>query len=331
MKLIAINFLIKNLRSHFFPLACILFGIHLPDQGSRSSLDGSVKILLRISLAVMFVVVGGYLISSFGEFARSAYDDFVDGWNSVAQPETVVANRIDWKMSRQLLYGLLVLTWFTLQNYFLKRAISITIERHDAERERANQLEIASTLRLLKAQIEPHFLFNTLGVVQHLAEPSAPQAAALTADLITFLRATLLSLRAETIELQDDCTTCGAYLKIMQTRLPRRLTYDIDCPVELQRFHIPTALLLTLVENAIKHGIEPAVDGGHIRIVARRIEAQVVISVSDTGLGFGETIGQGLGLENIRDRLSLMYVGSARLELEENQPRGIVARLVLPA
>ena len=331
MKSKLINFSIKDLHAQFFPLACMLFGIHLPDQGSRTSLDSSIKILLRLFLAVMFVVVGGYLISSFGEFAKNAYDGFLDGWDSVDHSDTVVVNRIDWKMSRQLVYGLLILAWFTLQNYFLKRAISLTIERHDVERERANQIEIASTLRLLKAQIEPHFLFNTLGIVQHLAEPNAPQAAALTADLITFLRATIQSLRADNITLQDDFTTCAAYLKIMQTRLPRRLTYDIDCPVELQRFHIPTALLLTLVENAIKHGIEPAVDGGHIQITARSIEAQVVISVSDTGLGFGETVGQGLGLENIRDRLSLMYSGKARLELEENQPRGIVARLILPA
>lgn len=312
-------------REKLFRLGYVLFGINLPDQDQSTSSSSLKKNLLRIFLALMFALSCVYIISSFGEFISG----FIAGWNSAGDPEDLKFET--WRMSQQLLLSLLAVAWFLTHNFLLKRAIAHTIARHDAERERANQLEISSTLQLLKAQIEPHFLFNTLGLVQHLAEPTAPQAAALTADLIQFLRATTESLRADTIRLQDDCATCDAYLKIMQTRLPRRLSYGIECSLELHDFRLPSALLLTLVENAIKHGIEPSIDGGQIQIQAMLVNDQVLITVSDTGVGFGEEIGQGVGLENIRNRLALMYGDKARLELEENETRGVIARLVLPA
>ena len=318
-------------RERLFRLGYLLFGINLPehDQANASSASNSASVLkkslLRIFLALMFALACVYVISSFGDFVSG----FIAGWNSAGNADDLKFET--WRMSQQLLLSLLAVMWFLTHNFLLKRAIAQTIARHDAERERANQLEISSTLKLLKAQIEPHFLFNTLGLVQHLAEPTAPQAAALTADLIQFLRATLESLRSDTISLEDDCKTCDAYLKIMQTRLPRRLSYEIRYEPHLQQFRLPSALLLTLVENAIKHGIEPAVDGGHISIVAHQIDQQIRITVIDTGLGFGEEIGHGLGLDHIRNRLALSYGDKAKLELEENEPRGVIARLVLPA
>jgi len=315
----------ESKREKLFRLGYLLFGINLPDQDQSTSSHSPKKNLLRIFLALMFALSCVYIISSFGEFVSG----FIAGWNSAGDPEDLKFE--SWRMSQQLLISLLAVAWFLTHNFLLKRAITQTIARHDAERERANQLEITSTLQLLKAQIEPHFLFNTLGLVQHLAEPTAPQAAALTADLIQFLRATLESLRADVITLEDDCKTCDAYLKIMQTRLPRRLSYEIRCEPQLQQFRLPSALLLTLVENAIKHGIEPAIDGGHIEITAKQIDQQVIITVSDTGLGFGDEIGHGLGLDHIRNRLALSYAGKAKLELEENDPRGVIARLILPA
>ncbi len=310
-------------RDRLFRLGYLLFGISLPEQERNSASNWLRTSLLRLSLALVFAAACTYLISSLGDFVNG----FIQGWNSVDNPSQKFT---PWDMSKQLLFSLIAIAWFLTHNFLLRRAIAETIARHDAERERANQLEISSTLQLLKAQIEPHFLFNTLGLVQHLAEPTAPQAAALTADLIQFLRATLASLRSDTITLQDDCKTCDAFLKIMQKRLPRRLSYEINCPPELQQFRLPSALMLTLVENAIKHGIEPSIEGGHISIMVEQVDTQVIITVSDTGVGFGEVIGSGLGLEHIRNRLALMYSENAKLELEENEPRGVVARLVLP-
>ncbi|MBR7746091.1 sensor histidine kinase [Undibacterium baiyunense] len=322
---------VESKRERLFHLGYLLFGINLPehDQANASKASNSASMLkrslLRIFLALMFALACVYVISSFGDFVSG----FIAGWNSAGNADDLKFET--WRMSQQLLLSLLAVMWFLTHNFLLKRAIAQTIARHDAERERANQLEISSTLKLLKAQIEPHFLFNTLGLVQHLAEPTAPQAAALTADLIQFLRATLESLRSDTISLEDDCKTCDAYLKIMQTRLPRRLSYEIRYEPQLQQFRLPSALLLTLVENAIKHGIEPAVNGGHISIVAHQIDQQIHITVIDTGLGFGEEIGHGLGLDHIRNRLTLSYGEKAKLVLEENEPRGVIARLVLPA
>lgn len=312
-------------RERLYRLGYLLFGIELPDQHQNNAQHWLQRGLFRAALALAFALACYYVISSFGEFVSG----FIEGWNDAGNSEDVKFE--SWKMSGQWQLTLLAAAWFLAHNFLLKRAIAETIARHDAERERANQLEIASTLQLLKAQIEPHFLFNTLGLVQHLAEPTAPQAAALTADLIQFLRATTESLRADTIRLQDDCATCDAYLKIMQTRLPRRLSYGVECSSELHDFRLPSALLLTLVENAIKHGIEPSIDGGQIQIVAKRVGDQVLISVADTGAGFGDQIGQGVGLDNIRNRLALMYGDKAKLELEENDTRGVIARLVLPA
>lgn len=312
-------------RERLYRLGYLLFGIELPDQHQNNSQHWLQRGFFRLALALLFALACAYLISNFGDFISG----FIEGWNSAGGVGDLKFE--SWRMSRQWQLTLLAAAWFLMHNFLLKRAIAETIARHDAERERANKLEIASTLQLLKAQIEPHFLFNTLGLVQHLAEPTAPQAAALTADLIQFLRATTESLRADTIRLQDDCATCDAYLKIMQTRLPRRLSYGIECSPELHDFRLPSALLLTLVENAIKHGIEPSIDGGQIQIKAMHVNDQVLITVSDTGVGFGEEIGQGVGLENIRNRLALMYGDKARLELEENETRGVIARLVLPA
>lgn len=312
-----------SLRTRTFTLACAMFGVNLPDQATQISQHWLKSSLWRIGTTIIFALVCGFAISAMGEFISGFIDGFSRAGHDVNQSHS-------WELSQNLLYGLLVLLWVVTQNTLLKHAIAISLARHEVERERANQLELTGTLRLLKAQIEPHFLFNTLGAVQHLAEDKAPQAAALTADLIVFLRATIGSLRADSIQLGEDCNTCAAYLHIMQTRLPHRLSYHVDCPPELQRFQVPTSLLLTLVENAIKHGIEPAQDGGHIDICARRIDAQVIVTVSDTGAGFGETIGQGLGLENIRERLALIYQDKASLTLEENHPRGIIARLYFP-
>src|SRR6478672_7401275 len=127
-----------------------------------------------------------------------------------------------------------------------------------------------SDLKLLQSQIEPHFLFNTLGSAQQLAEKGAPEAARLIADLIRFLRAATPSLRRDATTLQDEAKLMGAYLAIMRTRFGRRLTFALDIPDALRDAPLPPGLLITLVENAVKHGIERAPDGGDIRVTARR-------------------------------------------------------------
>ena len=126
----------------------------------------------------------------------------------------------------------------------------------------------------------------------------------------------------------------AAYLSIMQRRLGARLAFTVEIPAALGELIVPPGMLITLVENAIKHGIEPSPDGGSIRVAAQRHDAddgpRLILTVADTGRGLTESPGQGIGLANIRERLALLYPGCAALSLEQNVPRGFVARLDLP-
>jgi sensor histidine kinase YesM len=199
----------------------------------------------------------------------------------------------------------------------------------EAERERMARELSESQLRLLRAQIEPHFLFNTLGAVQQLAEQGAPRAAQLTADLIDFLRASLSDMRAEQVCLKAEFRLAESYLRVMQTRLGGRLSMRVDLPPELSHVQLPSMTVLTLAENAVKHGIEPALRGGEVTISAHQEDGMVRIRVQDSGVGMSSEPGNGMGLQNIRDRLSLAFGPAARLDLHDADP-GLVAEIVLP-
>ncbi len=212
-------------------------------------------------------------------------------------------------------------------------ALTLQLQQ-DAERDRLARELSESQLRLLRAQIEPHFLFNTLGAVQQLAEQGAPRAAALTADLIAFLRASLAEMRSEQVPLQSEFDMVAAYLRVMQARLGSRLRYALDLPAELAHATIPSMILLTLAENAIKHGIEPSLRGGEISLSALRVGGMLRLRVRDTGMGLPESgedsaSGGGLGLENVRSRL-LLSAPSASLILRNGEEGGVIADIVLP-
>lgn len=200
----------------------------------------------------------------------------------------------------------------------------------DADRHRLGMELTASRLRLLQAQIEPHFLFNTLGAVQQAAEGRAPEAATLTAHLIRFLRNSLGNFSNATTTLADELAIAESYLEIMRARLGTRLAYRIDVAPDARLCALHPTLLLTLVENAIKHGIEPAPHGGAVTIAAQRHDGRLTIEVTDTGVGMGETLGDGNGLRNVREQLALAYADGATLELADNHPAGLVARLRVP-
>jgi LytS/YehU family sensor histidine kinase len=214
------------------------------------------------------------------------------------------------------------------------RALTANLEAEARQSQLSRQLA-ESKLKLLQLQIEPHFLFNTLGSAQQLAEKKAPEAARLIGDLIRFLRTSTPSLRDETATLRQDAAMIRAYLSIMQTRLGARLAWSVTVPVELEDAMIPPGMLITLVENAIKHGIEPAPAGGRIDVTATRAPPgsglRILLEVADTGAGLADGPGSGgIGLANIRERLALLYGERASLELTESHPHGFVARIALP-
>jgi two-component sensor histidine kinase len=202
--------------------------------------------------------------------------------------------------------------------------------QRDAERDRLARELSESQLRLLRAQIEPHFLFNTLGAVQQLAEHGAPRAAELTANLIAFLRASMTDMRSEQVRLDTEFGLVEAYLRVMQARLGERLRFTLALPPMLAEVQVPSMLVLTLVENAIKHGIEPALRGGEVSVAAEVRGAAILVRVRDSGVGMAAQPGAGTGLDNVRRRLQLAYGAAAGLALHDADP-GVVADLTIPA
>jgi len=208
-------------------------------------------------------------------------------------------------------------------------ALAARLESEARQSELSRQLA-ESKLRMLQLQVEPHFLFNSLGSAQQLAEKGAPEAARLISDLVRFLRAASPTLSGEATTLGQERALVEAYLGIMKTRLAGRLAWSVEIPASLADASVPPGMLITLVENAIKHGIEPLPGGGRVDVRAfLDPDRRIVLSVADTGAGAhgaGAT-GQGIGLANIRERLALLFGDRAALEVGGNAPRGFVARI----
>ena len=223
-----------------------------------------------------------------------------------------------------LLYGALS-SWRNREYEMLTAKLQM-----QAEQDRLDSQLSETRLRLLQAQIEPHFLFNTLGAVQQLAQTESPRAADLTANLITFLRASLGDMRTEQVTLQAELALIEAYLKVMKTRLGNRLQFSLSLPPALADVRIPGMLVLTLVENAIKHGIEPSLRGGTIDVVVTEQGAQYQIEVRDTGAGESLPTTFGVGLSNLKERVQLAYGAAGSFTLQAQEPHGMRATLRLP-
>jgi signal transduction histidine kinase len=188
-------------------------------------------------------------------------------------------------------------------------------------------------LKLLQAQIEPHFLFNTLANVQSLIDTSPKDAKAMLAALNQLLRASLQQTRAKNTTLLAETSLLTQYLTILKIRMGDRLSFSVDLPRELEHLSLPPLLLQPLVENSVKHGVEPKVEGGNIAITARQESGVVRIAVSDTGMGFGaatETSGMGVGLQNVRDRIAATLGPAAKLEIQDNPGGGTRVTILIP-
>ena len=190
--------------------------------------------------------------------------------------------------------------------------------------------QLATRLRLLQAQVEPHFLFNTLSNVRRLCQSDAAAGRAMLGQLARYLRAALPRMREQETTLAEEVDLISAYLGVHKIRMGARLETSIDAPSALLAARVPPMMLATLVENAIKHGIAPLAEGGAIRVSARRSGDALALSVADTGRGLTEASGSGVGLANIRARLATLYGERATLRLEGNSPRGVVAVITLP-
>jgi anti-sigma regulatory factor (Ser/Thr protein kinase) len=222
-------------------------------------------------------------------------------------------------------------------------AVARAITRRVAERRRGEQADVAQThtekeltaakLSLLHAQVEPHFLYNTLASAQYLTRTDPQLADQMLGNLITYLRHSLPRTDTSPSTLGEEVERARAYLEILKLRMGQRLQLQIDVPHALLSMPFPAMMLQTLVENAIKHGLEPPTAGGTVWILAKESDGRAAVTVADDGQGLGASTsaGTGIGLKNVRERLRLAYGGDASLSVVANFPSGVAATITVPA
>ena len=220
-------------------------------------------------------------------------------------------------------------------------AVTRAITRRVADQRRQEQADVEKTvsekeltvarLNLLNAQVEPHFLYNTLASAQVLTRTDPPRADVMLGHLIQYLRSSLPRTEDTLSTLGEELERTQAYLEILKIRMGNRLNVQVDVPDALKAVPMPSMMLQTLVENAIKHGLEPKTGGGTIWILARRHDDHATLTVADDGQGFGgQSTGTGIGLKNLRERLRLTFGSEASFAIVSNFPSGVAATLTLP-
>jgi hypothetical protein len=205
-----------------------------------------------------------------------------------------------------------------------------------AESEALKRQVVEARMAAMQAQVEPHFLFNTLASIDHLIETDPARASKMQKNLIALLRASMPTMReanAQSIrDLGRELTVIRPYLEILKVRMEERLSTEIRVSDGLLSAEFPPMMLQSLVENAIKHGLEPKAEGGTLTVSAEIVHGRLAVKVSDTGLGFGKaaTAGTGIGLNNIRERLQLLYGSKGTLTVNENPGGGTAVTITVP-
>ncbi len=272
----------------------------------RLALLSAILLLVSVPLAVL---LHGY---------------YAGGFQHVPPPMRIVADSLRWGLPAVFLAVIADMH---------QRALQADSTAHAAEVVRAQlqQGESEQQLAVLQAQLEPHFLFNVLGGVRRLYR-TQPQAGAQAIDsLMQYLRTALPQLRSRRPSLGEEAVAVRAYLDLFQLRMGAQLRFSVNVDAALHAAEFPPMLLITLVENAIKHGLEPS-GGGHIELRARRRRDLLEVAVLDDGVGFvgAASCGTGVGLVNVRRQLAARYQDRAQLTLEGRDPHGACATIVIP-
>ena len=214
----------------------------------------------------------------------------------------------------------------------LSRQIESEVKKRQLIQSESEKREIEAHLKMLQAQIEPHFLFNTLANVSSLIDSDPVLAKQLLERLNDWLRVALARARSDTALLGDELDMLENYLQILKIRFGERLCWRIDVPEEARLSSFPPMLLQPLVENAVRHGIEPKIGGGEIAICARIDNHSLRIEVGDSGIGLMTAPdGNGVGLANVRARLETLFGEAGKLGVRSREQGGTVATLELPA
>lgn len=210
------------------------------------------------------------------------------------------------------------------------RDASATVQANELRRAQLERQTEATRLAILRVQIEPHFLFNTLATVRRLHQTQPADGARLLGHFVEYLRSTQAGVPEEHVTLAQEIGLARAYLGVIMARMSGRLQATFDVADDLWQAPFPPLAIATLVENAVKHGIAPLPQGGTISISVKAVNGTLEAAVTDTGAGFVGSSGTGIGLANIRARLQTLYGSAGTLTLGSNAPRGVRATIRIP-
>lgn len=306
---IAVNF-IMSFSTGLLIFSLIIITLHVIKPKTRVSLG---------CLIILAVVIGWYLGNKIGSLL-----------SQLTVSESISIGNIDFLKATALwiLFGSAITIFFISKE---KLSIARTmIQEERAKRLSTEKAAIEANLRLLQAQIEPHFLFNTLSNILSLLETDPEKGKSMLLDLMQFLRTSLSKTRKETSTIGQEMELIRAYLNIFKIRMSDRLRFDIDIPEDIKNISFPPMLIQPLIENAVKHGLESAIEGGEILVTGSVSRDNIRIEVKDTGPGFHENSIPGIGIENIKNRLKSLFGDKACLILEENRPSGLKAIIEVP-
>jgi hypothetical protein len=232
------------------------------------------------------------------------------------------------------LSSLLIAPWTALvaivrqkESFARDQELAFALERSELERQ-----ALDARLHLLQAQVAPHFLFNTLANLQSLVDAGSPRAATVLRNLVAYLRAAVPLLNEPAATIERELQLVRPYLELMQMRMPDRLQYAMNVDPSALQLRCPPTTVLTLVENAVRHGIDPSEEGGRIDIDIERSGERCLVRVTDTGAGLDQSAnGLGTGLMTLRERLRLIFGDAAQLRLVSVVPRGVTVEVEMPA
>lgn len=227
-----------------------------------------------------------------------------------------------------LYIGIFIIWFYYIEE--MQHLADLKTDNEKAKRIINEKKVLESHLKLLQAQIEPHFLFNTLTSIESLDDTDPESAKKMQMNFIEYLRTTLVRTRAEVTTIGQEVELIRAYLGIFKVRMGERLDYTVSVSDDIKKLPFPSMLVQPIVENAIKHGLEPKIEGGEIRVNVKKRQEKICWEISDTGIGFSENSDPGVGLSNILERLDSLYGDEGNLIMQENQPSGLKIFLEVP-
>ncbi len=305
--------------SHFGRNLIVSLSIGLSINGAFRLLEGPLSRFLHPYVAPIPIIAIGLsfgLTLGGGLITRNPWFFFTQDYSSIILG---------------VFFTIIALVIFTTRD----RLTQTRAELNESLAQQAQQEKVLAEteLKLLQAQIEPHFLFNTLSNIVGLVHSNPDAAETTLIHLTTLLRASLNRTRSQQTTLAQELDIAKAYLEIHKIRMTNRLEYSIECDPIHADYPLPPLIVQPLIENAIKHGIDPLEEGGSVQIKVSTTREHLEITVTDDGRGFSDHAaanGTSTGLENVRNRLSTLFDGKARLILRENEPHGAIANLKLP-